>query len=1274
MDNYQLNRRIRLFVSSTFKDMEMERNHLANKVFPQLRSICLRRGVEFVELDLRWGITDEDSQNGKVAEICLNEIERTRPFFIGLLGNRYGWVPTEKELIKNPALRRNFSWIDNDIAQRCSITEMEMQFGALRFNEKTNAFFYLKGADAHTEQTYKEVEDSEASFKLSNLKKQIWEQDRYPVREYNSVEELEQRIIADFTEVLDLLYPMVELSEVDLIRIEQNAFKDSLTSMYIPDDQIYRRLDEFAKNNVRKMFITGSSGSGKSALIANWSKKRSDLKIISYSFQASPNSERTGKYITYLAEEIFRLFGMQSRNVNKEEFKQLVSEVEDQLFVLVDYSVSSSSVLSDLMAMFQKARIVFTLSDNDSAIPNLKQRGFDVVQIKELNADSRKAMITEYLAYYGKSLPEESVDKIISDEKLVSPYLLKLFLSELKVFGIHEQIIQHIDHFLSAESIPDCIDRLLERAEKEYGGGQNKYVDKIFNSVALSHEGFFESEIMEIFAIPPVYWAQFYSAMEEWFGYYLGRLYLSNPLIAQCITKKYESSAQRTRECLINYFLEKIKEDTPEKRRMFNELAWQYLKLEKWEQLYQLLLCPNVLTLLFPRDLAVYWSALEKHGYSLELYSEMDYTESEPSSLYAIYDAIASICDRLRKDQLYLYYKKRAVEIGKTLKTASDPMDNALRSLGIRCIDADQLTLAKETLLEALDESLKRKNNASSSDTYNGLMPESDNADYSTSQTYNSLGVLYWHKKQYNESVKMYYNAVEIMEPISKKYPHMKERVYKKLGIFYNNLGNSYADLRDDANAKISYLKSVEYRQYNFDKDIDDYEILKTYGSLALLYKRENNLDKATQYHNLIINTYEEINQYSDRFHEDKWRAYYNATIFFNDQNNVAKAEELILKALDVVSLQITLNVGTYKVNYGRTCMFLGELYRVKQNYTLSEQYLIQAIEMFDKIKHDRPDYLFELCKSYGRLVLVYYKMSNFDKSEEACKQMIALFEHLPIRSDRKYLSNHYVLMCNMAYMYSLKFNYQYKKAISHVERKYENNPLCNVIIVRLYAKWVESLVEDKQYKKACPIWRKGIQLAFETMLDYPSEEMFKFLNKDIREFDYMLGNCFPSVRKKELLFLDKITYLTKLFGGNDWVSFPNMIAFNLSKEEGVSLCTDIIEGQIYVYNKIKLLPVHLKHVEISVQKLISLYPPGKFAQTGLSKLVSEFLLWGIQEAIKLEENSTPNDSVSELIYVYIQAFPESSDLWDNVLCDLLCEAKTSDNYTSILEAIDKLK
>ena len=75
--------------------MQAEREELVKFTFPELRRRCRERSVEFVDVDLRWGISDEQKAEGKVLPICLAEIERCRPYFIGLLGERYGSVPEE---------------------------------------------------------------------------------------------------------------------------------------------------------------------------------------------------------------------------------------------------------------------------------------------------------------------------------------------------------------------------------------------------------------------------------------------------------------------------------------------------------------------------------------------------------------------------------------------------------------------------------------------------------------------------------------------------------------------------------------------------------------------------------------------------------------------------------------------------------------------------------------------------------------------------------------------------------------------------------------------------------------------------------------------------------------------------------------------------------------------------------------------------------------------------------------------------------------------------
>jgi preprotein translocase subunit SecA/nephrocystin-3 len=74
----QANKTVRVFISSTFRDMHAERDILIKKIFPQLRKLREERAVSWTDVDLRWGITDEETAEGKVLPLCLAEIERSR--------------------------------------------------------------------------------------------------------------------------------------------------------------------------------------------------------------------------------------------------------------------------------------------------------------------------------------------------------------------------------------------------------------------------------------------------------------------------------------------------------------------------------------------------------------------------------------------------------------------------------------------------------------------------------------------------------------------------------------------------------------------------------------------------------------------------------------------------------------------------------------------------------------------------------------------------------------------------------------------------------------------------------------------------------------------------------------------------------------------------------------------------------------------------------------------------------------------------------------------
>lgn len=159
-------RRYNIFLSSTFKDMDFERDIIKFKVIPNLNRRFRDRCIELQAIDLRLGVNTsdmgEEESERKVLSVCTSCINSARPFFIGLIGARYGWVPPEerwKEFIaKLPAKEQGI--LANTMG--CSVTEMEIVYGALSKEsfDTSHVLFYLRD-----EASYANVpEELRASF------------------------------------------------------------------------------------------------------------------------------------------------------------------------------------------------------------------------------------------------------------------------------------------------------------------------------------------------------------------------------------------------------------------------------------------------------------------------------------------------------------------------------------------------------------------------------------------------------------------------------------------------------------------------------------------------------------------------------------------------------------------------------------------------------------------------------------------------------------------------------------------------------------------------------------------------------------------------------------------------------------------------------------------------------------------------------------------------------------------------------------------------------
>ena len=424
------NRQIRVFISSTFRDMQAVRDYLMTRVFPLLRRKAARRDVSLVELDLRWGITEEESKSGRVVQICLNEIDNSRPFFIGLLGDRYGWCPDRRELGKDTLLEERYPWLGKELQRGVSITEIEMQYGVLRSPEPVNAYFFLKKGSDETDE------------RLRRLKDAIRNHPPYPHAEYGDPEQLGRQVEAAFDELLDRLFPQGELSPLEAERLAQRAFLRSRCGTYVRNEKDFEALDTFLHDDRRQLFVTGQSGMGKSALIANWIDAigKNPARNIIYHFVGNSGAE--GDYRRILGRlnaEIRDLYAIENdghgdRNPKK-SFQELLAEAGSRkpLLLVLDgidqlADERNAKLLNWLPEAPEGVKMLLSTREDDATASVLRRRGYPDHPVRPLDEAQRRKLIDDHLRQYGKSLTPGQTDRIVTASVMRNTLLLLTLL------------------------------------------------------------------------------------------------------------------------------------------------------------------------------------------------------------------------------------------------------------------------------------------------------------------------------------------------------------------------------------------------------------------------------------------------------------------------------------------------------------------------------------------------------------------------------------------------------------------------------------------------------------------------------------------------------------------------------------------------------------------------------------------------------------------------------------------------------------------------------
>lgn len=654
---------IRIFISSTFLDMHAEREELVKRIFPQLRKRCEDRGVSWGEVDLRWGITEEQKAEGKVLPYCLAEIQRCRPYFIGLLGERYGWVPEEmpREFIEQEP------WLGDHVGH--SVTELEILHGVLN-NPKMadHSFFYfrdvayLRKIPPERQRNFKEepTQEDEARvgieearsraadrrLKLLSLKERI-RASGLPVREnYRDPVDLGELVQQDLGEVIDRLFPEdTKLDPLDQEASEHEGFAKTRAEIYIGRQEYFDRLDAHAVGDGPPLVVLGESGSGKSALLANWVLKYRDRHPEQFVFihfiGASPYSSDWMAMLRRIMGEFGRREGIEAEipekpNDLKTAFsnwlhmastKGKVVLVLDSLNKLEDRDGALDLIWLPNYIPASVRLIVSTLSGKP--LDEITKRKWDQLRVDPLNKAERKELIKTYLRQYSKALTKDQEEMIAVSPQTANPLYLRAFLEEIRIYGDYATLARKASDYLQADTVNALFEKILHRYEEDYERDRSGLVRDAMSCLWAARRGLSESELMEILGtdglpLPKAFWSPLYLASKDSLVSRSGLINFSHDYFRKAVVDYYLPANEDKISFHIrvaNYFNNKDISN-----RKIEELPWQLAQAEKWVELKECVTDLEMFDKLYSGrnkyDLMDYWLKLKNQFNISKSYNE----------------------------------------------------------------------------------------------------------------------------------------------------------------------------------------------------------------------------------------------------------------------------------------------------------------------------------------------------------------------------------------------------------------------------------------------------------------------------------------------------------------------------------------------------------------------------------------------------------------------------------------------------------------------------
>ena len=508
-------RTIRVFISSTFRDMHGERDLLTRFVFPELRARARARQIQLYEVDLRWGVTEEETRSQKALEVCLSEVSRCQ-YFVGLLGERYGWVQDEYPAPDSP----EHDWL-REYPQGRSITELEMHHAALCEPERVagKAFFYFRDHAPleHVPPALRkdfDSESAEAKEKMESLKSHIRcsgleVYDGYSCRWLGEVEgklmlggleDFGQRVLHNLWNAIQRDYPEEMGGEDPIAQATalHEMFAESRAHGFVGRRALLRQLHEAVmavEGGV--VVVSGKPGSGKSAFLAAYAQFYmespacgSPLLVLTHFVGAAPDSSNVASVLARLCHEMKRRFRLALPVPS--DFTELARDFPQFLEESVASAGAGARLLVlidglDLLEEKHNARVMGWLPERlppgvvvvvsgvagGQCVSNVHRRQPvpAEVTVGAMDIFDKGEMVRRVLSRHRKALNETPFNNqlklLLTKKEAVNPLFLLLACEELRVFGLFEEVTAFLKRMPS--TVASLLQDVLLRLETEHG-------------------------------------------------------------------------------------------------------------------------------------------------------------------------------------------------------------------------------------------------------------------------------------------------------------------------------------------------------------------------------------------------------------------------------------------------------------------------------------------------------------------------------------------------------------------------------------------------------------------------------------------------------------------------------------------------------------------------------------------------------------------------------------------------------------------------------------